>query len=333
MSLTTVATLFQYYLNKFKNTIIFYVIAVLQVIILILGLFDQTSNNYTPDYSGLKQQYKIDEEFYQNIEKSVPLKSKVFQLPYIPFPEYPPVNNMGNYDHLRAYLHTDPDSVSWSFGAMKGSKADLIIRNIASKPVKEMLNSISYADYNGIVINRLGYNNDSFEKNIQLLIKSPPVVSKDGSLAFYDMSSYSKELRKNNGAVWEQEKEKTLNPVLVDFNKGFFNLEENPQTSWRWGENRAEINLNNLTDRNVKVKVEFLVSTGYSNFSDLKISGIYENHLSINQNPMFVSAEITLNSGMNFISFETNAQKVLAPSDPRNMYFKVERFNIKDMEK
>ncbi|WJH27538.1 hypothetical protein N6H13_20060 [Paenibacillus sp. CC-CFT742] len=208
MSLTTVATLFQYYLIKFRNTVIFYVVATLQVIILILGLFDQTSNSYIPDYSGLKQQYTSDKVFYENIEKSVPLNSTVFQLPYIPFPEYPPVNNMGNYDHLRAYLHTNADSVSWSFGAMKGSKADLIIRNIANKPVKEMLDSIAYADYKGIVINRLGYNDDSFEKEIQLLINSTPVVSKDGSLAYYDMSSYSRELREKVGEMWGRKKKK-----------------------------------------------------------------------------------------------------------------------------
>ncbi|WJH27539.1 hypothetical protein N6H13_20065 [Paenibacillus sp. CC-CFT742] len=127
-----------------------------------------------------------------------------------------------------------------------------------------------------------------------------------------------------------KKKEETLNPILVDFTEGFFDLEENAQKNWRWGNNKAKINLNNLSNRIVKMKVEFSVSTGYSNFSNLEISGMLTNHLSINQIPTLVSAEIILKPGKNLISFETDSIKIFAPNDSRSMYFRIENFKMEE---
>ena len=50
----------------------------------------------------------------------VPIQPAVFQLPVTPCPEGGPVSRMHDYDHLRAFIHTDDAHLVWSYGAMRG---------------------------------------------------------------------------------------------------------------------------------------------------------------------------------------------------------------------
>ena len=57
----------------------------------------------------------------------------VFQLPYVPFPENPPVQQMSDYDHLRGALHSR--TLKWSYPTMRGRWGDTWQRAIAQKRV------------------------------------------------------------------------------------------------------------------------------------------------------------------------------------------------------
>jgi phosphoglycerol transferase len=113
----------------------------------------------------------------------------VFQLPYVPFPENPNVNKMSDYDLYRGYLHSK--SLRWSYGAMKGRDSDAWQRSVASRPLGEFVGEISKAGFKGIYIDRFGYedNGANIESELSHILKSKPIVSENGRLAFYELSS------------------------------------------------------------------------------------------------------------------------------------------------
>ena len=60
--------------------------------------------------------------FVHRVEDLLGEDAEIFQLPIVPFPENPPVYRMSDYDHLRAYLHSD--TLGWSYGGVKGRASD-----------------------------------------------------------------------------------------------------------------------------------------------------------------------------------------------------------------
>ena len=78
----------------------------------------------------------------------------IFQMPYVPFPESPPVNKMVDYEHFKAYLHSKP--LRWSYGAIEEGENDLWQRAVTAKPAEEFVGEISRAGFTGIHTNRDG---------------------------------------------------------------------------------------------------------------------------------------------------------------------------------
>ena len=62
--------------------------------------------------------YAADATFGQQVQAELPSRASVFQLPYLPYPESPPIYGMQYYDPFRGYLHTT--GLRWSYGAIRG---------------------------------------------------------------------------------------------------------------------------------------------------------------------------------------------------------------------
>lgn len=171
--------------TKPKKMVIFGCIA----IILIFGIYDQTSTNFIPDYKNTKDVFLNDAHFIKTIETTFPNDTMIFQLPYIPFPENPPVYNMTDYDHFRAYLHSE--NIHWSYGTMKGRDGDLWQREIVRKPVKEMVESLSTAGFNGIYLDSFGYvdNGKEIISEISSVLQKKPIISENNRLYFFDLTN------------------------------------------------------------------------------------------------------------------------------------------------
>lgn len=174
--------------NLVKKKIIHFP-CILFIFILVLGVWDQTANNYmyAPDYESVKKAYKCDLDFVKKIEASVPRYSMIFQLPYVPFPEAGPTHKMFDYDHFRGYLNSN--RLRWSYGAMRGGEADLWQRSVISKPLDEFLSEISKAGFKGIYIDRRGYEDGARDLETRLIkkLKEKPITSADGLLLFFTL--------------------------------------------------------------------------------------------------------------------------------------------------
>ena len=180
-------------------------LAILLIItFLALGLFDQIGKR--GPLQQLHPDFYSDQSFFKKIDKSLPKGSMVFQLPVMPFPEHPPMSKMLDYDHLRAYVHSE--NIHWSYPAMRGrntlnwqiditetpiiTQIDQIYLNQWKNyhkniPIEKIINNLSAYGFKGIYIDRFGFedNGIAIEKALNEKLKSKPIISDNQRMSFY----------------------------------------------------------------------------------------------------------------------------------------------------
>ena len=102
------------------------------------------------DQRLIADRWNSDDRFVRDIESTVGPDAAVFQLPYVAFPESPPYGRMVDYDLFRGYFHSD--TLSWSYGVMRGRKDDQLLLAVASLPVPQMLSTLRQMKFDGIYI-------------------------------------------------------------------------------------------------------------------------------------------------------------------------------------
>jgi phosphoglycerol transferase len=155
-----------------------------------VGLYDQTSTSFIPDYVKVERAFRSDAEFVRTIEKKLPPGAMIFQLPYLTFPE------AAEYDLARGYLHSR--HLRWSYGAMVSEQSDLWTRAAKELPVPEMTRRVAEAGFSGIYLDRRLYpdNGASIEQQISATISQPPIVSSPSQLSFFSLEEYKARLGK-----------------------------------------------------------------------------------------------------------------------------------------
>jgi hypothetical protein len=159
--------------------------------VLLIGLYDQTNEAFVPDYETVQNEYKSDALFVGAIDRELPPRAAVFQLPYVSFPEnYQPNLEIGPYEPLRPYLH--PSDLRWSYGAVKGRPSADWQADLADKPTEVMLDTVVSKDFDGIYIDRFGYPDRAaeLEAELSVLLGVEPLVSPDGRRSFFSLLSY-----------------------------------------------------------------------------------------------------------------------------------------------
>lgn len=158
----------------------------LSIIIIGIGIYDQTSSRFIPKYDEISLQYNKDKDFINEIEENVEPESKILQLPYIPYPEEPSLFKMGYYDMLKPYLHSN--KLYWSYGSMKGKENDLWLKETSKKSPEELVEYISTKGFNGIFIDSYGYeSNDELNHIVKIIEQNTGndfMYSSDGRYLF-----------------------------------------------------------------------------------------------------------------------------------------------------
>jgi phosphoglycerol transferase len=154
----------------------------------------------------------------------------IFQLPNVHFPEAPAIAAMNPYDELRGYLHSR--SLRWSSGAMKGrsealweaqngldigtEQADVGpggVRTIQEQFPPQSLNTLAFAGFRGIYIDRHGFwdRGATITSQLQALLGEQPLLSRDHRLEFFNLTSFATALRaKYTAEQWETEERRAL---------------------------------------------------------------------------------------------------------------------------
>ena len=193
-----------------------FVVSGLAVLLVVIGVFDQTSSAIIPDSRNFQTEWNADAVFVKQIERTLGPGGKVFQLPYLPFPEAElsvPPYGMTDYDPLRGYLHSD--DLYWGYGGTRGRAADWqaqVVQNATPK----MLDAITAVGFDGLWIDTLGYPNHAEQiiAEVQDATGEPPIVSPNGRFVFFDLREYQREAEQRLGRTAVQAlKERTLRDV------------------------------------------------------------------------------------------------------------------------
>ena len=154
--------------------------------VIIVGTWDQTTAAFVPDYPAISAKFSQDDRFVKRIEGIMPAGSMIYQFPYRRFPE----NGETDYDEARGYLHST--TLRWSYGAMAGTKADDYVKGVINRAdLPATLRNIRTAGYTGLWLHGAFYDDPSaFQTAVTYfgsVLGRRPIMSDDGSLAFFDL--------------------------------------------------------------------------------------------------------------------------------------------------
>lgn len=202
-------------------------------VVLLLGVYDQTSDSYVPSYRATARQWRSDGRLVQDIEARLPRGASVFELPYVPFPEgYPetPVSDQvatyaTKYEPLRGYLHSR--HLRWSYGAIKG-RADDWPAALAGQPLPYVLAAAGTAGFTGLWVDPAGFEAARaahLRSALRAILGEVGVRSPDGDLWFFDLRPYLTRLaRKHTGREATLLRERSLHPLLSLCRRGGLEL-------------------------------------------------------------------------------------------------------------
>jgi hypothetical protein len=208
---------------------------------------------------------------------------------------------------------------------MKGRPADWIAA-FQGLPVSALVRRAAASGFLGLYIDRPGYGTADAHVEAKLAkeLAVKPVVSADGTQAFYDLRPYRRRLRSELGSRrMHVLAETTLNPVFQTFGTTFYGEETGGGKTWRWSDARdGEIMIDNA-GRRVRSRVFTTTLSVAGPPADVTIA--YPDGTTATlpavKAPVQVRRRIRLQPGTSAIRITTDAKAYSAPPDPRTLFF------------
>jgi len=159
--------------------------------LLVVGIVDQTSPPCLECQSDIGFAYEGDHAFVGELERILPQNSAVYQLPYMPYPEVPPLQNLETYAHLFGFIHSS--HLRWSYGGMKGREGDLFFRELSKEDIVNQIKFVRNLGFEAVYINGRGYSDSGVEIMTQVtqILGKPILTHEDGRSAVYQISNAS----------------------------------------------------------------------------------------------------------------------------------------------
>lgn len=297
----------------------------------VLALYDQITPTSLPAYTVARSQFAADSSFVQIIEQNVPQGALIFQLPFTPFPEGPPIPGMPDYDLLRGYLHSE--HLRWSYGTVPGREENAWLRQTAALPPNALVERLAWAGFSGIYIARHGYadHGAKVEDALRATLGILPIPSPDEQFAFYALANYrAKREEATPREQWAARREAALNPPLALWREGFSDQEEAAETAWRWGGANARMTLVNRTARPQRVRLAFSVTPNVGG-TVLIGSQLFE-PIRVARNGPPIDKVLVLPPGHHDVQFASDAPRAFPPNDFRELVFGVQNFSLTAIE-
>lgn len=152
------------------------------------GLWDQTVPACTGCNAAVREEYEQDRDFITKVERALPPGAALYQLPYMGFPESPPINNLSAYGLTTGFIHSR--SLKWSFAGIRGREGDLFFRGISSLPVPQQLEAIQDKGFDAVYIDTRGYADEGTEviSNWTAALGHGPILQRnDGKVVIFSL--------------------------------------------------------------------------------------------------------------------------------------------------
>ena len=213
--------------------------------LLVFGALDQTSPVLAPQYDQVRAERSAEGRFVDAIEDRLGGRGEVLQLPYLPFPEVPPLLRMHDYDPLKGYLHSGK-GIRWSYGAMKGRAEDWQAE-YAQHPLRVQLRAGAAIGFDGVWVDSFGLEDPAATlREVERVSGTTPLVSEGERFSFFDLRPYAARVRDSSRSGGSSAlRQAVLRPVVAAYGAGFTGVEEGEDERWRWMGSRGEITLTN----------------------------------------------------------------------------------------
>jgi hypothetical protein len=293
----------------------------------ILAVADQTSPRLIPDYGATRAEVRSDRAFFRDVAASLPPRSMLFQLPYVPFPESPPRHRLTDYDLFRPYLSTT--SLRWSYGAVRTRFADAWIAAIAARPIPDMVQALALAGFRGIVVDGYGYEDGGAALDAELL-QFARQQGRNLRYTWYSLDGFAAQKRAALGDVqWEARRKRLLRPIYLEWQRGFYPLELESASTSRWSDAKSVLAIDNPQDKAALARLSTRVCTGRREPAKFTIrSEDIDYSVLATSECADVRLSFLLHPGRTFIRFATDAAPVDPPVDSRARYFRLEDFGF-----
>ncbi len=249
-----------------------------------LGVSDQTPSYWFSKYAVEQVEqhaarFRADRDFFARVEDAAP-GARVFCLPYMAFPEVPPVHNLKAYEHARIYLHTA--SLVSSYGPIKFREADEWLRSVAfDDPGRRVVRMVARG-FDGLFVDGRGYLTQEDANRVVREVRAavpaqvplPQVVHEDRRQVFLDLRPFRDWLRGQDPAYFEREAAREREFVALCFIRGFpANAPFGMESQSRWGYRSAAFQVVNPSDRTRVFDLTATFATGHAGEFAVTMSG------------------------------------------------------------
>lgn len=154
--------------------------AVLAVATLIV--WDNSNPTFAMNRGRVLSGYAEEQAFFADVQHQAPAGGRIFQMPYVPFPEG------DDHGQLRPYWHTE--GLSWSHGAVKGSQADLwnaAMNGLVGSDPDDFVRRLHGARFDGVLLNLQvpGVDLDGLERRLAQMFGPAAVRSPDHHFVYF----------------------------------------------------------------------------------------------------------------------------------------------------
>jgi hypothetical protein len=333
-SLLAVAFLLDRLRRRWRAGVLRLVFPVVLLLIVTLGVLDQTSSAFVPPYKDIRRTFESDGRFVSALERRLTPGASIYQLPYVPFPEsgQPGVND---YAELRGYLHSR--DLHWSYGAMKGRPADWGA-TFSTLPLRLALPAVAATGFEGITVDRTAYTDhgQAVEAALDRRLGARPLVSPDGTLLSYDL----RPLRGWLGSHFSEGdlaalRDAALRPLELRWTGSFWDEEQKGQNTWRWSKTAdSYFAIDNPTNKTRRATLRFVLGAGLHQDSQAVVFYPDLSSQLVRVSPTGVAIERTLEipPGRHFVRISSGAPKIpTVPGDPRTaLYARVANVSLVD---
>jgi phosphoglycerol transferase len=293
--------------------------------VLAVGVADQTSPRFVPNWSGVRATWDADRATVATLERVLPHEAMVFQLPHVRFPGSGVASRMFDYDHARPFIHGD--ELHWSFGAMKGRPEDWSDELAEASP-RIAVTAAAAAGFDAVWLDRFGYadNGQAVERELRALLGDPLLEGGYGREVVFDLRDYRRTLAARGGrATVARAGEAAVHPMRWTPGETFYPLEVGGGHSWRWAwQPVADIELENPSGSDKSVVFSTRLAAASGSTVEIAYPDGVRTELIIGNEPLPLRRSFVAPPGRSSITISTNAEPTPgAPGDPRSLYLQL----------
>jgi phosphoglycerol transferase len=299
--------------------------------IVLAGLFDQIPVALFRSHRAEERRFYDDRYFIQELERRLPANAMIFQLPHTGFPMDAGQNKMAPYDNARAYLHSH--NLRWPWGAMDGRNGDWS-KTVASLPMKQFLEQIESAGFEGILLDRYGYPDSRLERQAVAELGASNRFDRGGRWVFFDLRASRNNLTASlTPAERTKRQDIARYPIGVIWLPAFSVEERNADQTWHWCGRTGIIRLVNDSDIHREVEIDALLQNGSRGPDVLRIDRqgrILNFDLGQDLTPYHDRIALEAHQLVQ-VSFSFSGPLLAVPGDSRELAFRVVDFRLKEV--